>query len=246
MGLEIGAGPEGQWNKCHATFIDADAPHIADRAMTDKTNRLSYPFCVLVNKKGERFVDEGEDYLQLTYAKFGEAALDQPQDLAFQLFNAEDQKLLEERYATGACTKADTISELAEKLNIEASALSRTIEAYNAAVQPGAFNPAIKDGKHTVGIHPPKSNWAKKLDTPPFLGYKVTCGITFTYGGLKTNSKAQVVNKDNKVIPGLYAAGEIVGGQFYHNYPGGSCLIAGAVFGRLAGSDAARQKGLNR
>jgi tricarballylate dehydrogenase len=243
MALEIGAKPEGQWSKCHATPIDVDAPYIADRAMGDTTNRLSYHLGILVNMNGKRFVDEGEDYQQLTYAKFGEAALDQPHGIAFQLFNAEEESLLEDRYATGVCTRANTIQDLAEKLDIDVSALTRTIDEYNAAVQAGPFNPTIKDGKNTVGIHPPKSNWAKKLDSPPFLGYAVTGGITFTYGGIKINSNAQVIDTEDRVIPGLYAAGELVGGLFYHNYPGGTCLMAGAVFGRLAGACAAELRG---
>lgn len=238
MALEIGAKAEGHWSKCHATFIDADAPHIADRAMGDNTNRLSYPLGILVNTNGQRFVDEGEDYQQLTYAKFGEAALDQPHGIAFQLFNSTEEGLLEDRYTTGICTRANTIQELAERLDIDASALTQTIHEYNAAVRSGPFDPTIKDGKHTLGIHPPKSNWARKLDSPPFLGYAVTCGITFTYGGIKINSNAQVIDTENGVIRGLYAAGELVGGLFYHNYPGGTCLMAGAVFARLAGAGA--------
>jgi tricarballylate dehydrogenase len=243
MALEIGAKPEGQWSRCHATPIDADAPYFGDRAMGDATNRLSYHLGIMVNLSGQRFVDEGEDYQQLTYAKYGGAALDQPQGIAFQLFSATEESLLEERYATGICTKANTVQELAENLDIDPSVLTQTIDEYNAAVQPGAFNPKAKDGKRTRGIHPPKSNWAKKLNLPPFLGYAVTGGITFTYGGIKINAKAQVINTEDKVIPGLYAAGELVGGLFYHNYPGGTCLMAGAVFGRLAGADAAKRCG---
>ena len=110
---------------------------------------------------------------------------------------------------------------------------------FNAAVQEGEFNPAIKDGKGTRGIAPPKSNWALPLDTPPFVGYAVTCGITFTYGGLRVDTRGRVLDTYDRPIAGLYAAGELVGGLFYHNYPGGSGLTAGAVFGRIAGREAA-------
>ena len=102
------------------------------------------------------------------------------------------------------------------------------------------YNPTIKDGRGTVGIQPPKTNWAQPLDTPPYLGYAVTCGITFTFGGVKIDNRGQVVNNGQETIPGLYAAGEMVGGLFYHNYPGGSGLSSGMVFGRLAGTSAAQ------
>ena len=110
-----------------------------------------------------------------------------------------------------------------------------------AGCQPGAFDPSIKDGKGTQGIDPPKSNWALPLDTPPFLGYPVTCGITFTFGGVRINPSGQVLDRAGRPIGRLYAAGELVGGLFYHNYPGGSGLMAGSVFGRRAGSGAARE-----
>jgi tricarballylate dehydrogenase len=116
-----------------------------------------------------------------------------------------------------------------------------TVRAYNAAVRTDVpFDPNLKDGSGTEGIVPPKSNWASPLDTPPFEAYQVTCGITFTFGGLRIDAAAQVLDTDLQPIPGLYAAGELVGGLFYFNYPGGTGLMAGAVFGRLAGTSAAR------
>src|SRR5437773_2625562 len=128
---------------------------------------------------------------------------------------------------------------LARKLEIDVEGFLRTVAAFNAAVEPGAFNAAIKDGKRTRGIAPPKSNWALPLDAPPFVGYAVTTGITFTFGGLRITDVAQVVDTEQRPIPGLFAAGELVGGLFYHNYPGGAGLMAGAVFGRIAGRSAA-------
>ena len=176
-----------------------------------------------------------------TYAKLGESVLEQPRGLAFQVFNSHTERYFEARYKHSIPVKAGSIKELSEKLGIDPLSLTRTVDDYNAAVQEGPFDPVVKDGKHTQGIHPPKSNWAQKLDSPPFLVYKVTGGITFTYGGLKINSNAQVLDSDDNVIPGLYAAGELVGGLFYNNYPGGTCLTAGAVFGRLAGAGAAKE-----
>ena len=110
---------------------------------------------------------------------------------------------------------------------------------FNAAVQPGSFDPSVKDGKRTAGIDPPKSNWAVPIDTPPFTAFPVTCGITFTFGGVRVDERARVLDDGGRPLPGLYAAGELVGGLFFHNYPGGSGLAAGAVYGRRAGYAAA-------
>ena len=135
--------------------------------------------------------------------------------------------------------RADTLEELAERLDIDPAGFVKTIEEYNAAVQTDVtYNPTIKDGRGTVGITPPKSNWAELIDTPPYTGYAVTCGISFTFGGIRINNRGQVVTNSSEPIPGLYAAGEMVGGLFYHNYPGGSGLSAGMVFGRLSGNSA--------
>ena len=130
------------------------------------------------------------------------------------------------------------------QLDIDPEGLARTVRAFNAAVMRDVqFNPAVLDGKGTIGVTPPKSNWAQPIDTPPYVGFGVTCGITFTFGGLRINTDAQVISTDGEPIPGLYAAGELVGGIFYFNYPGGSGLTNGAVFGRIAGASAARAAG---
>jgi tricarballylate dehydrogenase len=200
----------------------------------------SYPLGVIVNVRGERFVDEGADFRNFTYAKYGREILHQPQRLAFQIFDQKVVSILREEYRIREVTKAEagTIEELARKLDIDPPGLVRTIVAFNAAVGPGEFNPAVLDGKGTRGIVPPKSNWALPLDSPPFVGYAVTCGITFTFGGLRVTTRAEVLDTDDRPIPGLHAAGELVGGLFYENYPGGTGLMAGAVFGRLAGAQA--------
>jgi tricarballylate dehydrogenase len=149
--------------------------------------------------------------------------------------------MLRDEYHIRETTKfqADTIRELAVGLDIDADALERTISDYNAAVQDTHYNPAILDGKGTVGITPPKSNWALRLDQPPYTGYAVTCGITFTFGGLKIDTTGRVIDTQDRPIPGLYAAGELVGGIFYENYPGGSGITNGFVFGKIAGTGAA-------
>jgi tricarballylate dehydrogenase len=162
--------------------------------------------------------------------------------VAFQIFDEKVKHLLREEYRIPQVTMAtaDTIEELADKLDINRQGLVETVQNFNAAVQDKEFNPTILDGKGTDGIQPPKTNWAMPIDTPPFAGYAVTCGITFTFGGLKIDGRGRVVDYESSPIPGLYAAGELVGGIFYYNYPGGSGLMAGAVFGKIAGESAAR------
>jgi tricarballylate dehydrogenase len=135
-----------------------------------------------------------------------------------------------------------TLEEFAKKLEgVNAEQFLKTIAEYNAAVTKNVpFNPNIKDGRRTVGLAIDKSNWANTIDTPPFEGYAVTCGISFTFGGVRINTDGEVLNTDYQPIRGLYAAGELVGGLFYFNYPGGSGLTSGAVFGKIAGTSAAR------
>lgn len=245
MALDLGAQPFGNWSGCHAIAWDAGAPPTGDREMTNRFSRQSYPIGIVVNVEGRRFVDEGADFRNYTYARYGKEILRQPQGIAFQLFDQQTLLLLRvEDYNAPVNTRvvADTIPELAQRLGIDPAALSETIEEYNRAVQRGIFNPAIKDGKGTHGIQPPKSNWALPLDHPPFVAFPVTCGITFTFGGVRVDTGARVLDRSGAPIPGLYAAGELMGGLFYHNYPGGSGLTAGAVFGRRAGTNAARDQ----
>ena len=239
MALDIGAMPVGHWQGCHATPIDANAAQVGELHLTDRTNRLSYPFAIMVNKLGKRFTDEGEDTGAYTYVKMGRAILGQPGALAYQIFDQKTIHLLEERYTTGTPIVSNSIGDLAGKLPVPAEALEHTIEEFNAAVQPGEFNPAIKDAKGTRGLDPPKSNWALPIDSPPYTVYPATCGITFTFGGLKIDTEARVRDTEDNPIPGLYATGEITGDFFYHNYPGGTGLVRGAVFGRIGGANAA-------
>ena len=239
MAVEIGALVHGQWTGCHSTPIDADAPPHGDRKLTDKTNRLSYPYGVLVNARGRRFFDEGEDFQFYTYAKLGGIILNEPSGVGYQIFDQKVVDLLEGRYKTGQPIIADTLADLVARLPVDRAACLETLERYNAAVKPGAFDATVKDGLRTSGLDLPKSNWAQALDTPPFVAYPVTGGITFTFGGVRVNSQAQVLSTRWQPIPGLYACGEMVGGLFHINYPGGSGLMSGAVFGRIAGAAAA-------
>jgi tricarballylate dehydrogenase len=168
--------------------------------------------------------------------------LEQPGQFAWQIYDSKVTHLLLDEYRTRSITKvqANTLEELAHKLDdVNPQECLKTIHEFNASIDEGVpFNPNIKDGRNTVGLAVPKSNWALAIDQPPFQAYAITCGITFTFGGLKINSQSQVVDTNQAPMQGLYAAGEMVGGIFYFNYPGASGLTSGAVFGRLAGKNA--------
>jgi tricarballylate dehydrogenase len=198
----------------------------------------------MVNGHGRRFVDEGADFRNYTYAKYGRAILEQPGQFAWQIFDGKVAYLLRDEYRVKRVTKvsADSLEELSGKLeDVDPQSFLEEVHGYNSAVQVAVpFNPNIKDGRCTRGLELNKSNWANTLDTPPFEAYAVTCGITFTFGGLKIDDNANVINTDGLPIRGLYAAGELIGGLFYFNYPGGTGLMSGSVFGRIAGTSAAR------
>jgi tricarballylate dehydrogenase len=244
MALDVGAQPIGNWSGCHAVAWERNAPEFGDLAVGDQFQKHSYPWGIYINAEGKRFVDEGADFRNYTYAKYGRVILHQPQQFAWQIFDAKAKGQLRDEYRIKQVTKvvANTLEELTSKLDdVNAAQALKEIKAYNAAVkQDIPFNPNVKDGRCTTGLAVNKSNWANTLDTPPFEAYAVTCGITFSFGGLRINTDAQVINTDGEPIPGLYAAGELVGGIFYFNYPGGSGLTNGAVFGKIAGASAAR------
>jgi len=244
MALRIGAQPYGHWSGCHAVGWERYATDFGDLQMTPNFQRHSYTFGIMVNGEGRRFLDEGADLRSFTYAKYGHIVLEQPGQYAWQIYDAKVQSLLLGEYRTRHVTKvtADTMEELADRMgDVNKAQFLRTVEEYNAAVMRDVpFDPNAKDGKGTVGLAIPKSNWAQPLDTPPYEAYAITCGVTFTFGGVRITTDGQVMNTNHEPIPGLFAAGEMVGGVFYFNYPGASGLTSGAVFGRLAGGSAAR------
>ena len=230
MALDIGAAPYGNWSGCHATGWDRYAPEFGDINVGDQFQKHSYIFGLLINSEGKRFVDEGWDFHSFTYAKYGGEVLKQPGQFAYQVFDSKVTKLLRSEYRIKFMTKvsANTLEELAAKLEgVNADNFLKTVREYNAAVRKDVpFDHTVKDGKSTVGIEPPKSNWAQPLDTPPFDAYATTCGITFTFGGLRIDRETgQVLNVHFHKIPGLYCAGEMVGGLFYFNYPSGTGLV---------------------
>ena len=241
MAIDIGARPYGNWSGCHSVGWDFSAPEYGDYEVLDNFQKHSYPWGIMVNIRGKRFVDEGEDLRNHTYVKFGREIMSQPFRMCVQIFDQKTIPLLRDEYRIKQVTKvtANSIEELAAELEIDPPTLKATVDEFNAACQPGKFNPSILDGVTTKGLSPNKTNWALPIDQPPFEGYVTTTGVTFTFGGLKIDEKGVVQDTGDRAIPGLYAAGELVGGLFYENYPGGSGLMAGAVYGKIAGESAA-------
>lgn len=241
--LLAGAQAFGHWGGAHAVPLDLHAPAVGDLRFTDKFSRYSYPWALLVNRAGDRFVDEGEAHVWLTYAKTGWAIRAQPGAVAYQIFDQKVLHLLEPRYSTGKPVVADTLEELADKLGVDKRGLRRTVDGYNAAVADDAETRTHAFDLDGVSAEPDgqpvKSNWARRIDEGPFVAYEVTCGVTFTYGGLRIDTDARVISNAGKLMPGLYGTGEITGGFFYHNYGAGAGLMRGAVFGRIAGQNAA-------
>ena len=244
MALALGAAPYGNWSGCHAVGWDRNAPEFGDLAVGDQFQKHSYPFSIMVNADGKRFVDEGADFRNYTYAKYGAEIMKQPGQSVWQIFDAKTAHLLRDEYHIRQITKAKstTLEGLVEQLDdVDTESCLTEINAFNAAVKKDVpFNPNVKDARCTEGLLINKTNWANTIDEPPFEAYAVTCGITFTFGGLRVNTEAQVLDTDLRPMPGLYAAGELVGGIFYNNYPGGTGLMSGSVFGKIAGTSAAR------
>ena len=242
MAMNLGAMPWGQWSGCHATPISADWGNFAPRELTDRSNRLSYLYGVMINRVGKRFVDEGADGAMFTYAKYGRAILAEPGAKAYQLFDSQVVHLLEPRYSTSEPIMSDTIEGLIEQLDIDDKKQAlKTVLEYNAAAKHAddGFDPSQKDGLSTQGLALEKTNWATKLEKAPYYAYSATGGITFTFGGLRVDENTQVVGTDWRPIKGLFACGEMIGGLFYDNYPAGTGLVSGATFGRIAGRQAA-------
>ncbi|MFN4088609.1 MAG: FAD-dependent tricarballylate dehydrogenase TcuA [Alphaproteobacteria bacterium] len=242
MAMDVGARSFGNWSGCHAVGWDFNAPEFGDLDVGDNFQKHSYPWGVMINALGRRFVDEGADFRNYTYAKYGRVILGQPGQMAWQVFDSKIIPNLRDEYRIRQVTKvrADSLEELAAKLEgVDAKAFLEEIKAYNAAVRTDIpYNPNVKDGRCTEGLAVNKTNWANRIDEPPFEAYQTTCGITFTFGGLRIDGDGAVLDTEEKPIRGLYAAGELVGGLFYFNYPGGTGLMSGAVFGKIAGASA--------
>ena len=240
--LALGAATGGHWQSGHMSPIDANAPDVEAPQHTDgrgnTQSRYDYPFGISVNSLGQRFFDEGEAQHSYTYAKTGRAVLAQPGAAGWQIY--DQTGLAHRRYPHHKATfeEADTLEELATKVGLAPEVLRHTVDEYNAACSDDVtFDPTQLDGKSTHGLALPKSNWATRIEKGPFRAYPVTCGITFTFGGVKVNPKAQVLNTLGEPMKGLYASGDILG-LFFHNYPSFTGQTRNAVFGRLAGMHA--------
>jgi tricarballylate dehydrogenase len=248
MLLDHGAKAVGNWSGCHAVAWSTGSGDAGRPDANHVFERESHPFGISVNSLGERFLDEGEDFGAYTYAKYGKVILTQPGQVAWQIFDAKTVGLWTDEYRyknpEAARMQADTLPALAAKLEPRGLAATdrflKTVDDYNSAVDDSIeFNPYVKDGKHTNGLTPEKTNWSQAITEPPFYAFEVTCGITFTFGGIKVDTGGRVLDRTNRPIEDLYAAGELVGGLYYFNYASGTGLTAGAVLGRAAGRIAA-------
>jgi tricarballylate dehydrogenase len=233
--LDQGVAPIGDPKQCHAVAVDARAPKFDGGIVT----RLDcIPFGIVVNHEARRFYDEGEDIWPKRYAIWGRLIAMQPHQVGYVILDAKSENLF--MPSVFPAIRADTIPELAQKLGLNPEALDKTISEFNAAVNPGSFNSAILDDCRTAGIEPSKSHWARTIDTPPYLGYPLRPGITFTYFGVKVDEKARVLMDNGQPCRNLFAAGEIMGGNILgEGYMAGIGMAIGAVFGRIAGREAA-------
>ncbi|KAJ5164054.1 uncharacterized protein N7500_005884 [Penicillium coprophilum] len=254
---DVAAKTAGNWSGCHSVAWDADAPaDSGNREVSNEFTKSGYPLGIMVNRDGERFVDEGFDMRNYTYAMIGRRVLQQPGQVAFQVWDARTAAWLREEEYRGEVVRrieGGSLEELAEKCAevglVDPGRFVETVREYNASVDGEGgqerWDPAVKDGLATKGLAVAKSNWALPIDKPPFLAVKVTAGITFTFGGLAVNPETAAVISEttSDEVPGLYCVGEMLGGIFYDNYPGGSGLTSGTVFGRRAGRAAAERAG---
>jgi tricarballylate dehydrogenase len=228
-----GAQSIGDVTQGHCVAIDARAP-MYDGGIVTRIDCVSLG--IVVNKEGQRFYDEGEDFWPKRYAIWGRLVAQQPDQIGYSIIDAKAQGRFMPPVFPGE--SAQTIEALAVKIGLHPDALSKTVSAYNAAIVAGQFNHAVLDDCHTEGLTPPKTHWAQKLDTPPFTAYPLRPGITFTYLGVKINNKCQVLFDDYS--ENLFAAGEIVAGNVLgQGYVAGVGMTIGTVFGRLAGQQAA-------
>ncbi|MDC1280895.1 FAD-dependent tricarballylate dehydrogenase TcuA [bacterium] len=248
MALDIGAIKHGLYDGCHATPMDLYMKNYGglDLEPSERKNyrKICYFLGIMVNAEGKRFLDEGKNFRNYTYAQYGRKVLEQSGNFAWQIFDSKVFDLLYEEYRfhDAHFVEGTTLDEIISKLEgVDKNEVKKTIQEYNASIDSKIeFDPTILDGKSTKGIEISKSNWAQKLDKGPFKAFPVTGGITFTYGGLKVSENGSVINNDNKPIKGLFACGELIGGVFFNGYPGGSGLTSGAVFGRIAGYGACK------
>jgi tricarballylate dehydrogenase len=234
--LGQGVQQVGDPTQCHAVAIDARAPKFDGGIVT----RLDcVPFSIVVDRDAQRFYDEGEDVWPKRYAIWGRLVAQRPGQIAYAIVDSKAASLF--MPSVFPAIQADSIAELAGKLELDAATLEQTVATYNAAVRPGLFDSTKLDGCRTEGLTPPKTHWAQTIDTPPFIGYPLRPGITFTYLGVHVNERAEVLMQDGKPAANLWASGEIMAGNILgRGYLAGFGMTIGTVFGRIAGEQAAR------
>lgn len=233
--LDAGVQPIGDAKQGHIVAVDARSPKFDGGIVT----RLDcVPLGIVVNANGERFHDEGEDFWPKRYAIWGRIIAEQPEQIGHCII---DSKVIGKFMpSVFAPAKADSIADLAKLMGLPVEKCVATVAAYNAAVQPGSFNSAILDDCRTTGLQVEKTHWAQRIDKPPFYGYGLRPGLTFTYLGVKVNERAQVLMKTGAASDNMFAAGEImVGNILGKGYVAGVGITIGAVFGRIAGREAA-------
>ena len=238
--LDNGVQPVGDLDQCHAVAIDARAPKY-DGGIASRIDGV--PFGVVLNKHAKRFYDEGEDFWPKRYAIWGRLVAGQPDQIAYAILDSDGVK----RFMPSVFTpiKDDTLAGLADQLQLPPKAMQDTIDNFNAACPEGPIDQSILDGKMTNGLTPEKTNWSAPIQKPPFYGFPLRPGITFTYMGVEVNEKAQILMSDGTTTANLYAAGEIMAGNVLgQGYLAGIGMTIGAVFGRIAGASAA--KALNK
>jgi tricarballylate dehydrogenase len=234
--LAQGVAQVGDPTQFHAVALDARAPKFDGGIVT----RLdSVPFSIVVNREAKRFYNEGEDVWPKRYAIWGRLIAQQEGQIAYSICDAESARLF--MPSVFPAIKANSIGELAQAFGLDPATLEATVADYNAAVQPGTFNDRALDGCHTEGLVPPKTNWARRIEKPPFIGYPLRPGITFTYLGVKVNERAQVLMDNGRPSANLFASGEIMAGNILgRGYLAGFGMTIGTVFGRIAGQEAAK------
>jgi tricarballylate dehydrogenase len=237
--LRHGAKPEGDPRGCHAVALDARAPKFDGGIVT----RLdSVPFGIVVNKNVKRFYDEGEDFWPKRYAIWGRLIAEQPEQIAYSIIDSKG--LPHFMPSVFPPVKGESLAELAAAWQLDPRALEAVVDEFNRSVRAGKFDPGSLDECHTEGITPPKSHWARPIETPPFYGYPLRPGITFTYLGVAVNERAQVIMQDDQPAKNVFAAGEVMAGNILgRGYLAGFGLTIGSVFGRIAGREAARCAG---
>ncbi len=233
--LDKGVEEIGDPTQCHAVAIDARAPKYDGGIIT----RLDcVVFGIVVNRNAQRFYDEGEDVWPKRYAIWGRLVAGQPQQIAYIIFDASSRTLF--MPSLFPAVESPTLRGLAGKFELDPEAFETTVREFNAAVRPGTFDYTILDDCRTEGLTPPKSHWARRIETPPFYGYPVRPGITFTYLGTRVNKDARMLMKDGKPSANMFAAGEIMAGNVLgRGYAAGIGMTIGSVFGRIAGREAA-------